>query len=111
MGCLFEAMCSMMGICHAKIAVHDRWSYGRAEVVGHLVFQKLQMILSRPRRTSGLRICGDQYKHTMTHPPHLGAHSTRLSLLGAIGWEFAVGHQRPRPCRPAVRDVYSLHTI
>ena len=47
----FQAMCSFMGICHAKTVAYLSRSNGRAEVAGRQLFEKLRKIhITNPRR-------------------------------------------------------------
>ena len=47
----FKAMCSLMGIRHAKSVAYLSWSNGRAEVAGRQLFEKLRKIhITNPRR-------------------------------------------------------------
>ena len=47
----FKAMCSLMGIRHAKSVAYLRRSNGRAEVAGRQLFEKLRKIhITNPRR-------------------------------------------------------------
>ena len=46
-----KAMCSLMGIRHAKSVAYLTWSNGRAEVTGRQLFEKLRKIhITNPRR-------------------------------------------------------------
>ena len=50
-GCWFKAMCSLMGIRHAKSVAYLSRSNGRAEVAGRQLFEKLRKIhITNPRR-------------------------------------------------------------
>ena len=50
-GAWFKAMCSLMGICHAKSVAYLSRSNGRAEVAGRQLFEKLRKIhFANPRR-------------------------------------------------------------
>ena len=54
----FKAMCSLMGIRHAKSVAYVSRSNGRAEVAGRQLFEKLRKIHITIHGGTGLRRCG-----------------------------------------------------
>ena len=77
----FKAMCSLMGIRHAKSVAYLSRSNGRAEVAGRQLFEKLRKIhIINPRRNWFEEMCPALKAHHDT--PTLGGLSPHQILFG-----------------------------
>ena len=88
----FKAMCSLMGICHAKSVAYLSRSNGRAEVAGRQLLEKLRKIhITNPRRNWFEERWPALRAHHDT--PTLGGLSPHQILFGRDPWV------RDFPCR------------